>query len=140
MGVAPALGTRAAALHVREKARGLWEIKIQPGTISTARKIVTPGGHKFASDIQVITSLIGSRDACANGVRQAHFGGFEGRLPVGKEASGHGAQTVSDKFAGQLGGVEIFCEALRADVCSGCPSGKNVVRAWMPRVTFSGIE
>lgn len=47
---------------------------------------------------------------------------------------------MSDKLAGKLGGVEKFCETLRADVRAGCAPGKDVVRSWMSRVTFSGVQ
>ena len=47
---------------------------------------------------------------------------------------------MCDKLAGKLGGVEVFGEALRADVCTGCSPGKNIVRSWMPRVAFSGVQ
>ena len=55
---APALGTRATALHLLEKAYVLWEVKIKTGTISTTKKIVTPGGHEVTSHVQVVASLI----------------------------------------------------------------------------------
>lgn len=79
---APALGTRATALHLLEKAYVLWEIKIKTGTISTTRKKVAPSGHEVTSNVQIIASLISARNARADGVRKAHFGGFEGGLSV----------------------------------------------------------
>ena len=70
---------------------------------------------------------------------QTHFGGFEWGLSVGEEATGHRSETMSHKLAGQLGGVEVFGEALRADVRAGCAAWEDVIGTRMPRVPFGGV-
>ena len=86
---APALGTRATALHLLEKAYVLWEIKIKTGTISTTRKKVAPSGHEVTSNVQIIASLIRARDTSTDRMGQTHFGGFKRSLSVREEAAGH---------------------------------------------------
>ena len=46
---------------------------------------------------------------------------------------------MCDKLAGKLGGVEVFCEALRADVRAGCATWEDVIGSGMSGVPFGGI-
>ena len=47
---------------------------------------------------------------------------------------------MCDKLAGKLGGVEVFGQTLRADVCAGCATWEDVIGSRMPRVAFSGVQ